>query len=180
MDLLDDDENDPARGASSRFDRWSGLAISVVQNQRLGDGGPEQRQLEPDSELARPNQEPPRSRVGLKGLGTVGATGVAAMVPADAIAEPQATPSPTAAAPTQSAEAAQAYIFLSPPEAAFIEAAVDRLIPADDLSPSGTDCGVATFIDRQLAGAWGRGDRLYMQGPWLKGTPTQGTLMARR
>jgi hypothetical protein len=29
-DLLTDDENDPARGASSRFDRWSGLAISVV------------------------------------------------------------------------------------------------------------------------------------------------------
>jgi len=23
------DENDPARGTSSRFDRWSGLAISV-------------------------------------------------------------------------------------------------------------------------------------------------------
>jgi gluconate 2-dehydrogenase gamma chain len=33
---------------------------------------------------------------------------------------------------------------------------------------------VATFIDRQLAGAWGSGDRLYMQGPWQKGTPTQG------
>jgi len=48
------------------------------------------------------------------------------------------------------------------------------LIPADDLTPSGTACGVATFIDRQLAGAWGSGDRLYMQGPWAKGTPTQG------
>ncbi|HEY3092280.1 MAG TPA: gluconate 2-dehydrogenase subunit 3 family protein, partial [Vicinamibacterales bacterium] len=38
----------------------------------------------------------------------------------------------------------------------------------------GTDCGVATFIDRQLAGAWGSGDRMYMQGPWDKGVPTQG------
>jgi gluconate 2-dehydrogenase gamma chain len=48
------------------------------------------------------------------------------------------------------------------------------LIPADNLTPSGTDCGVAAFIDRQLGGAWGSGDRMYMQGPWRKGTPTQG------
>ena len=32
----------------------------------------------------------------------------------------------------------------------------------------------ATFIDRQLAGAYGRGERWYMQGPWSPGTPTQG------
>jgi len=61
-----------------------------------------------------------------------------------------------------------------PPEVAFVEAAVDRLIPADELTPGGTACGVAIFIDRQLAGAWGSGDRMYMQGPWQKGTPTQG------
>ena len=36
-------------------------------------------------------------------------------------------------------------------------AAVDTIIPADELSPSGTECGVVTFIDRQLAGAWGSG-----------------------
>lgn len=119
------------------------------------------------------SSEQPDRRAFLKGLGTVSATGVAAMVSADAVAEPQATGSP-AAAPPQPAETARAYIFLSPPEAAFVEAAVDRLIPADDLTPGGTDCGVATFIDRQLAGAWGSGDRLYMQGPWRKGTPTQG------
>ena len=120
------------------------------------------------------SSEQPDRRAFLKGLGTVGATGVASMVSADAVAEPQATPPPAPAGPTQPAETAHAHVFLSPPEAAFIEAAVDRLIPADDLSPSGTDCGVATFIDRQLAGAWGSGDRLYMQGPWRKGTPTQG------
>ena len=39
---------------------------------------------------------------------------------------------------------------------------------------SGTDCGVAVFIDRQLAGAWGTGDKTYMQGPWEKGVATQG------
>jgi gluconate 2-dehydrogenase gamma chain len=66
------------------------------------------------------------------------------------------------------------YTFFKPTEAYFIEAAVDHMIPADDLSPSGTVLGVATFIDRALAGSWGKGDRLYMQGPWLPGTPNQG------
>ena len=88
---------------------------------------------------------------------------------------------PAAAAPARQpalAPVSHAYTFLSAPEAAFVEAAVDRLIPADDLTPGGTDCGVAVFIDRQLAGAWGSGDRLYMQGPWAKGTPTQGYQLA--
>ncbi len=115
----------------------------------------------------------PNRRDFLKSLGTVGATGVAAAAAGvDASAESQAA-APTAA-PATSAPVSHAYTFLTPPEAAFIEAAVDRFIPNDDLTPSGTECGVATFIDRQLAGAWGSGDRLYMQGPWQKGTPTQG------
>src|SRR5215471_12631867 len=110
----------------------------------------------------------------LKTLGTVGATGVVAAVGVDApaSAEPQATPA--AAASAAGAPVSHAYTFLTPPEAAFIEAAVDRLIPADDLTPGGTDCGVAVFIDRQLAGAWGTGDKTYMQGPWEKGVATQG------
>ena len=113
----------------------------------------------------------PNRRDFLKSLGTVGATGVAAAaVGVDASAESQAA----APAAATSAPVSHAYTFLTPPEAAFIEAAVDRFIPADDLTPTGTECGVATFIDRQLAGAWGSGDRLYMQGPWQKGTPTQG------
>ena len=59
-------------------------------------------------------------------------------------------------------------------EAAFITAAVARLIPADDLGPGAVEAGVPTFIDRQLAGAYGRGERWYMQGPWSAGLPTQG------
>ena len=114
------------------------------------------------------SDQPARRRF-LKGLGAMGATGVAAMVPADVAAMPQAAPASTAVPPV-----AHSYTFLTPPEAAFVEAAVDRLIPADELTPSGTDCGVATFIDRELAGAWGSGDRMYMQGPWQQGTPTQG------
>ena len=111
----------------------------------------------------------------LKTVGTVGASGLAAAVSSEAAVDAaQARTSATPAAAAPEATVSHAYTFLTAPEAAFVEAAVDRLIPADDLTPGGTDCGVATFIDRQLAGAWGSGDRLYMQGPWRKGTPTQG------
>ena len=40
--------------------------------------------------------------------------------------------------------------------------------------PSGVDVGLATFIDRQLAGAFGGGDRLYLQGPFRKGKAQHG------
>src|SRR6266576_1077950 len=59
-------------------------------------------------------------------------------------------------------------------QAAFIVAAVDTLIPADELSPSGSDCGVAIFIDRQLGSAWGGGAKMYRSGPFRKGKPEQG------
>src|SRR5579863_7430393 len=53
------------------------------------------------------------------------------------------------------------YGFLNLDEAAFVEALVDHMIPADEVSPKGTDLGVNIYIDRALAGAWGKGDRLY-------------------
>lgn len=59
-------------------------------------------------------------------------------------------------------------------EAATVEAFVDRLIPADDLSPGGKDCGCAVFIDRQLAGPYGHFGGYYMSGPFQKGTKQQG------
>ena len=66
------------------------------------------------------------------------------------------------------------YAFLNTDEAAFVEAMVDHMIPADELSPKGTDMGLAVYIDRALASAWGKGDRLYMNGPWKLGVPSQG------
>ena len=64
--------------------------------------------------------------------------------------------------------------FLRPEEGEFIDAAVSRLIPKDDLGPGAKEAGVTTFIDRQLAGPYGKGADWYMQGPWAHGTPTQG------
>ena len=59
--------------------------------------------------------------------------------------------------------APEPLLTLTETEHAFVVAA-DTLIPADNLSPSGSQCGVATFIDRQLAGAYGKGARLYCDG----------------
>jgi gluconate 2-dehydrogenase gamma chain len=68
----------------------------------------------------------------------------------------------------------QAYGWLTQPEQAFIEAAVARLIPADELGPGAKEAGVSYFIDQQLAGAYGTMARNYRQGPWPEGTPQQG------
>jgi gluconate 2-dehydrogenase gamma chain len=72
------------------------------------------------------------------------------------------------------APASEGYSFLNLDEAAFVEALVDHMVPADDLTPKGTDIGINIFIDRALAGSWGKGERLYMQGPWKPGVPSQG------
>ena len=66
------------------------------------------------------------------------------------------------------------WTWFTDAEAVFVTAAVARLIPADDLGPGAVEAGVPTFIDRQLAGPYGRGERWYMQGPWSAGAPTQG------
>jgi gluconate 2-dehydrogenase gamma chain len=65
-------------------------------------------------------------------------------------------PVPASAPP---AAASEAYLTLTATEAAFLSAAYDTFIPADRLSPSGTECGLVTYMDRQLAGAWGNGAR---------------------
>ena len=79
-----------------------------------------------------------------------------------------------ARAPAPAQPEPEVWLTLTPTEVEFIKAAMDTLIPADELTPSGTDCGLAVFIDRQLAGAWGRGARLYRNGPFLPGKPEQG------
>lgn len=66
------------------------------------------------------------------------------------------------------------WYYFTPGEAATVEAIVDRLIPADHLSPGGKDCGCAVYIDRQLAGSFGQATRLYTKGPFMPGLPTQG------
>jgi gluconate 2-dehydrogenase gamma chain len=88
----------------------------------------------------------------------------------------QDVPAPTqqgAPAPAQSPTSAT-YAYLNLAEQAFVEALVDHMVPADALSPKGTDIGINIYIDHALAGGWGKGERLYMQGPWKPGVPNQG------
>jgi len=68
----------------------------------------------------------------------------------------------------------QTFSYFTGPEVEFIEAALARLIPADELGPGAKEAGVTGFIDRQLAGAFGAMARSYRLGPWLEGTPQQG------
>ena len=76
--------------------------------------------------------------------------------------------------PASVSPAPQAYLCFGPDEASFVETLVNVLSPADELTPSGVDCGLACFIDRQLAGAYGKGERLYRRGPWRTGIPEDG------
>ncbi len=105
---------------------------------------------------------PRRDFLKTAGLGTAAALagGVATAAPAEAA--PAAAPEP------------EIWLTLTPTEQAFVKAAVDTIIPADELTPSGTDCGLATFIDRQLAGGFGNGARLYREGPFPQGKPELG------
>jgi gluconate 2-dehydrogenase gamma chain len=67
------------------------------------------------------------------------------------------------------------YLFFTEGEAAMVDAIVDRLIPKDELGAGGKDAGCTFFIDRQLVGAFGGHDWLYMQGPFSANPlPSQG------
>ena len=102
----------------------------------------------------------------LKGAG-VGAATVAATATGIAACSPEVKVATAEAAP-------ETWRVLTQQEVAFFSAAADTIIPKDELSPSGSECGIPRFIDRQLASAWGGGDRMYRAGPYIKGTPEQG------
>ncbi len=90
----------------------------------------------------------------LLGAGVAGSAVVAGLASPPAQAE---TPAPAAAATAATSVEAEPLLFLNETQHAFVVAATDTLIPADELSPSGSDCGCAVYIDRQLARAWGGG-----------------------
>ncbi len=68
----------------------------------------------------------------------------------------------------------KAYTFFSDAESEFVQAAVARLIPADELGPGALEADVPYFIDQQLSGDYGAGARFYNQGPFGATTPFQG------
>jgi gluconate 2-dehydrogenase gamma chain len=113
-------------------------------------------------------KKPNDRRTFLLQAGLAGAASLTSLPLAAASAAAQPTPS---AKPEQPATP---YLSLGPDEAAFVEALVNILCPADEYSPNGVDCGLAIYIDRQLAGPYGQGDRRYLRGPFRQGKPEMG------
>jgi len=89
----------------------------------------------------------------------VTATGAAAAAALGSAPREAAAQQPRAAQPTT-------YLFFNADEVAFVEAAIARLIPADEQWPGALEAGVANFIDKELNGAWGAGERLYRSCPF--------------
>ena len=112
-------------------------------------------------------------RAFLKSAVAGGAAAAAVSLSRPAEAQPGA-PAPASQGSPAPANTSAAYAYLNSDEAAFVEALVDHMVPADEHSPRGTDLGLNIYIDRALAGGWGKGERLYLQGPWKQGVPSQG------
>lgn len=102
-----------------------------------------------------------------------GAAATVSAAPA-ALSQPAAQPAHKGSAAAKAGADKPVYSFFQQQEAAWIEAAVARLIPNDELGAGAVEAGVPQFIDKQMAGAWGAGERLYRSGPWQAGTPQQG------
>jgi gluconate 2-dehydrogenase gamma chain len=63
--------------------------------------------------------------------------------------------------------------FFSQAEALIIAAAASRIFPSDDSGPGAREAGVVIYIDRQLAGPWGRDLRRYTQPPFDEEAPPE-------
>lgn len=63
------------------------------------------------------------------------------------------------------AHAGSYRVLTNQTDRATLSAIYDRLIPEDEYGPSATACGCIEFIDDQLAGDYGSGKALYLEGP---------------
>lgn len=63
--------------------------------------------------------------------------------------------------------------FFTRDEALIVAAAAARIFPSDENGPGANEAGVAVYIDRQLAGPWGKASHRYMQGPFDENAPAE-------
>jgi gluconate 2-dehydrogenase gamma chain len=56
--------------------------------------------------------------------------------------------------------------FFTEEEALIVATATSRIFPSDDFGPGAQEAGVVIYIDRQLAGPYGRDRYRYTQGPF--------------
>jgi gluconate 2-dehydrogenase gamma chain len=64
--------------------------------------------------------------------------------------------------------------FFTAAEARVVQAACDRIFPSDENGPGATEAGVVIYIDRQLAGPYGRDKYRYTKGPFVESVPEHG------
>ena len=64
--------------------------------------------------------------------------------------------------------------FFDEAEALLVAAATSRIFPSDESGPGAKEAGVVIYIDRQLAGPYGRDAHRYTQGPFESGSPDLG------
>ena len=55
--------------------------------------------------------------------------------------------------------------FFTAAEAGVVSAACERIFPSDESGPGAKEAGVVIYIDRQLAGPYGRDTYRYTKGP---------------
>jgi gluconate 2-dehydrogenase gamma chain len=64
--------------------------------------------------------------------------------------------------------------FFTEDEVLIVAAAVARIFPSDESGPGAKEAGVVIYIDRQLAGPYGRDRYRYTQAPFQSGSPDLG------
>jgi gluconate 2-dehydrogenase gamma chain len=69
--------------------------------------------------------------------------------------------------------------FFKADEARIVAAACERIFPSDENGPGAKEAGVIIYIDRQLAGPYGRDELRYTKGPFIETDPTFGGYQGR-
>jgi gluconate 2-dehydrogenase gamma chain len=91
---------------------------------------------------------------------------------------PSAAPAPSPTTPAGEVSEPRNYnralMFFNQAQFQMVDAATERIYPADENGPGAKGLGVAFFIDHQLAGAWGLNAREYMGPPFYTGEKVQG------
>lgn len=64
--------------------------------------------------------------------------------------------------------------FFTKAEAVVVGAACDRIFPSDESGPGAKEAGAVIYIDRQLAGPYGRDKYRYTKGPWVESSAEHG------
>ncbi|MGR6735093.1 gluconate 2-dehydrogenase subunit 3 family protein [Pseudomonas chlororaphis] len=120
-----------------------------------------------DHDQDNPRREFLRKSLTLIPVVTVASTGLgSSMLMAAPEAPKPVEPVEPARAPVSTNADAYQPSYFTAEEWAFVQAAVERLIPADEQGPGALEAGVPEYIDRQMNTPYAAGALWYMQGPF--------------